>query len=226
MIRTPLAATGIAVFLSACQSTSSQDTAVRVFNQLAFLGTPGGHPVSTWVMLESDYENHKIYRWEKQIYAYVGDANGDHQVATARRILKEVGSIAGREITFAGANLANFKYTFVDTANLIINGSEFSACAAHVERNETDGIKSVEISVAMRSEIPLEKCLYHETLHGFGLAHTSLVPSILNYASRTETLTYWDTLILKTMYGSDIRTGMNRAQSLPKIRRTILANRG
>lgn len=213
--------------LTACQTAGSDpDLSVRVFDQLAYLSTAGGHPNSLQLMLETDYEKGRLSRWEEPVWVTVeGVSSTDKEYAQIRRIMAELGAVAGTEINYVEPGgrrrSGNFRFSFLDQENLIINKSEFASCAARVNRYGDSRIKSVHVRIAMKNAKRLQRCIYHEVLHGFGLAHTTLVPSVMNYGSDADSPTAWDLMVLRTMYSKTFESGMTRQDSLHLARRAV-----
>ena len=213
--------------LTACQTAGSDpDLAVRVFDQLAYRGTAGAHPNSFQLMLETDYEKGRLSRWEEPVWVTVeGVSSTGKAYAQIQRIMGELGAVAGTEINYVepdgSRRKGNFRFSFLDQENLIINKSEFASCAAWVNRYGDGRIKSVHVRIAMKNAKRLQRCIYHEVLHGFGLAHTTLVPSVMNYGSDADSPTAWDLMVLRTMYSKTFESGMTRQDSLHLARRAV-----
>ncbi len=213
--------------LSACQTASNDpDLAVRVFDQLAYRGTAGAHPNSFQLMLETDYEKGRLSRWEEPVWVAVeGVSSTGKEYAQVRRIMAELGAVAGTEINYVepdgSRRKGNFRFSFLDQENLIINKSEFASCSARVNRYGDGRIRRVHVRIAMKNAKRLQRCIYHEVLHGFGLAHTTLVPSVMNYGSDADNPTAWDLMVLRTMYSKTFESGMTRQNSLHLARRAV-----
>lgn len=213
--------------LSACQTAGNDpDLAVRVFDQLAYRGTAGAHPNSFQLMLETDYEKGRLSRWEEPIWVAVeGVSSTGKEYAQVRRIMAELGAVAGTEINYVepdgSRSKGNFRFSFLDQENLIINKSEFASCSAQVNRYGDGRIRRVHVRIAMKNAKRLQRCIYHEVLHGFGLAHTTLVPSVMNYGSDANSPTAWDLMVLRTMYSKTFESGMTRQNSLHLARRAV-----
>ncbi|MCP5374451.1 MAG: DUF2927 domain-containing protein [Hyphomicrobiales bacterium] len=212
----------VPVFLAACQTApASLDLPTRFFNDVAFSASRGGHPVTGRALLDPGYPRHALKRWERGIrfglFGQVPDGHRDFALALVRRL----GELAGRPVTVVDDRAAaNFAVSFDPGDGFLINQAEFTACYTQIVPLGPE-IADVAIHISAEQPDKTRRCLTHEMLHGFGLHHTNLLQSSMNYGSPAEEPTRWDELALRAMYSPRLSAGMTRRQALPIARQVI-----
>ncbi len=219
-----LAAAAAMLLLAACATAPSTDEAVRFFNDVAFRGAPGGHPMAGRVLAQSRYSEHRLYRWEEEIRLTVTGPGGPARRQRVVELFARLAELTGRPyaILDSDPDRANFEVEFVSEDGFLINRTEFVPCYAHTEGGEGK-IRSARIEISLERPELADYCIAHELMHGFGLAHSNLLPSVLNPTMRRRDPTRWDELVLATLYDSRLSAGKTRMTELPIARRIIAA---
>jgi len=193
---------------------------------VAFRGAVGGHPLEGRVILETDFESSKLFRWEQPINYHVSGSNDPQLQAEVSTQMARMASLAGitaKRVDDASA--ANFKIEFFDRKGILINGRSFVPCVASTRRAD-EKISLVRIRISTQIGDRIDECIVHELFHGFGFAHTNTLPSVVNYATPIDYMTKWDELALRVMYSSQLKSGMERHEALPIARKIILSDFG
>jgi len=220
--RARLAAVLAPLILAACQSSpQSLDVITRFFNDIAFSASLGGHPIAGRAMLAPEYSVHRMRRWEKDIrFGLFGPVPDEHRQFT-RDLMRRLSTLAGRRITFVDSPAAaNFIVQFDRGAGFLINQAEFTACYTQILPDRFV-IGAVDIHISLDRPEMARRCLTHEILHGFGMHHTNVLNSSMNYGSFVETPTQWDELAIRAIYSPRLRAGMYRHEAVPVARSVI-----
>ncbi len=221
------AAAFLILLLASCQTTVHPDKAVTFFNDVAFRGSPGGHPMSGQALATSGFEKHRLLRWESQIVARIsGRYESTHQ-DHVRRTFETFHRITGQDYVWAeaGGPDVNFDIEFVAKDGFLVNKVEYVPCYA--QTSYKDGrITDVEIKISTEYPDAVAHCIPHELAHGFGFAHSNKLPSVINPNDRLTAFSRWDELAMETLYDDRLRSGMSRLEALPIARQIIMEKLG
>lgn len=208
--------------LSACQTVPNNDLAIRFFNDIAFRASASGYPVQGKAMLDSDYFEHRMYRWEKNVRVTLkGEIDEAHQAFT-KSLINRMGELSNRKIEILPneSKDANFQIEFSDLKNFNIRDTESVPCYAH--RKGEGEIEKISIKISVQEPELIRHCIAHELFHGFGFAHSDLMPSVISSQTREEYLTIWDELMLQVLYDPRLKSGMSRQEAMPLARKILL----
>lgn len=208
--------------LTGCETPPSDEVAVRFFNDIAFRGSPGGYPMAGQAILDTDYAKHRMYRWEEELRVELsGEVTAEYR-ELAEAAVNRMNEVTGHpaRVLKDGEDDANFFVEFVDKKNFNVQRTEAVPCYAQDFGDMT--ITKVEIKISVEDPTFARYCVAHELYHGFGLAHSNLVRSVISRKSNEDRLTFWDELALRTFYDPRLKSGMTRKEAMPIARRIIL----
>jgi hypothetical protein len=222
ILRHATLAASCALGLAACQTTAGTDDVVRFFNDVAFRGSPGGHPMAGSALLETDFARHPLVRWENPITVQItGQPTGAHEDQVTK-ILNDFTRLTG--VTHAwhqeGDGTANFVVDFEPDEGFLIHTVEYVPCFAR-SAHDNGRLTRVEIKISLQKPHLVPHCIPHELAHGFGFAHSNVLPSVVSPNERLRGFSRWDELTLKALYDDRLRAGMTRADALPIARKII-----
>lgn len=160
-----------------------------------------------------------VVKWNREIVYRVDGlqfkpAAVEHAVAT----LKRQAGIAGIAIRAAnGSEEANFLINFRDVANFTMSGGRKAGCyMTHNYDTRTGHMKLATLNINLSSR-DVDRCIVHETLHGFGLFnHPHKLHSVLSYYTNNFVfdLTEPDIVMLQTLYDPRLKAGASRLAGL------------
>jgi hypothetical protein len=159
-----------------------------------------------------------IVKWQKPIvYKVEGLSFKPEMIAFAIATLKRQAGIAGVTMREAAADeSANFLIIFRDVANFSLNGRKAS-CYMTPRFDPGNGhMQSASLYINLSSH-DLERCIIHETLHGFGLFnHPHRLHSVLSYytGNFVHDMTEADEVMLRSLYDAKMKPGMSRLAAL------------
>lgn len=209
--------------LAACQTTTiGTDEAVRFFNDVAFRGSPGGYPMSGSVLLGPAFSKSPLVRWESPLIVQIKGQPTAAYKAQVARILADFNRLTG--VAYAWADETggdpNFVVDFEPDKGFLINNVEYVPCYANSDiRNGR--IRRVAIKISLQKPHLVPHCISHELAHGFGFAHSNVLPSVVSPNQRLESFSRWDEVALEALYDDRLRAGMVRAEALPIARKII-----
>jgi len=214
------------IFLSGCETAPKTDVAVRFFNDIAFRGTPGGYPVEGEAMLDTDYSEHQMYRWESEIRVAISGSVTPEYRRLIKTTMSRMSEITGRQARFLSSKneTPNFTVEFVEVDNFHIRKTENVPCYAHSSGNQK--IEGVIIKISVEDPRLAAHCIAHELFHGFGFVHSSLLRSVISTKSVEDEMTIWDEMALQTLYDPRLKSGMTRQEAMPIARRIIFEQLG
>ncbi len=210
--------------LSACVVAPKPETVIPFFNDVAFRGSFGGYPVRGTALLENDYWQHRIYRWEDEILVRIDGVITLEYRARTEAAIRQMSEISRRpaRILSPGEGKPNFVIEFLNQASFSIRSTETAPCFASSTMSEANTIRDVEIKISLEDPDLVNHCIVHEIFHGFGFIHSDLLRSVVSSLSLETEMTDWDVIALKTLYDSRLKSGMTRRQAMPIARRLIL----
>lgn len=222
MFRLPVPFLLLPLFLGGCETVPTQDVALRFFNDIAFRGSPGGYPIVGEAILDTDYSEHRMYRWEEEIRVELSGAVTPEYRELAESAVNRMSEITGRpaRILTQGEKEPNILVEFLEQKNFTIRKTETAPCYAQSTGDME--IEKVEIKISVDDPDFARYCVAHELFHGFGLTHSNLLRSVISTKSREEKLTKWDELALQAFYDPRLKSGMTRKEAMPVARRIIL----
>jgi hypothetical protein len=216
-----------AVGLAACQTTTGPDEAVRFFNDVAFRGSPGGHPMSGSILIQSGFADHPLVRWETPVFVRLeGEVTTDRE-AQVKRLFSDFNRLTGVEYTWVDGvdRRTNFVVHFESEEGFLINNVEYVPCYAS-SAHLNGMLSNVDIKISLKKPKLVPHCIAHELAHGFGFAHSNVLPSVVSPNERLVAFSRWDELAMKTLYDDRLQAGMTRTEALPIARQIILDHLG
>lgn len=159
-----------------------------------------------------------VMRWQTDIlYRVDGLRFKPDIIALAIAALRQQAAIAGVPVREAkDEEDANFILVFRDVANFSLQGRKAS-CYMNINYDRLSGRISKATLQMNLSAAGLERCVRHETLHGFGLLnHPHKLHSLLSYytSSFVYDMTEADIVMLQTLYDPRMKAGMSRLPGL------------
>lgn len=148
-----------------------------------------------------------LAKWSGTLY--YAPHNGSAQPAIERQVIKALRDMAG---------IARLNLVVVESddkrANVVARFSENEGpsggqnCYAQWWRTDEGVITRVEININFKSWRGIDRCVVHETLHGFGFqSHAHSADSVLSYVSGRSSLTQIDRMLLETLYDHRLTAG-------------------
>lgn len=162
-----------------------------------------------------------IIKWTGEIrYRIDGFTYNARAIEAALGTLRrqaEVAGVALREA--AAADAANFTIMF-ENVDVFRLGSVARRAGCYMEPSYDEGsgrMTAAVLHVNLARPAEIDRCIVHETLHGFGLLnHPHKLHSVLSYYTQriASDLTEADIVMLKTLYDPRLKPGMRRLQAL------------
>ncbi len=194
------------------------------------------------IALSSEYTRHppQLRKWRKPIsYRFqhdVADKALHEQLSTVH--LQQLSVITGHPIQAAtGSITANLQIIFTDEARLpsyLSNTMQLdnttaqqlsrnSVCIANFSVNTNGEIEQALVVIPVdraRAHAKLLACIVEELTQVMGLPNddVAVFPSIFNDRSHDNFLSGLDYVLLKLLYHSDLKTGMNKSQSRTAVK--------
>lgn len=159
-----------------------------------------------------------VIKWTRPIrYRTEGLLYNKSAVDTAVNALKRMGEIAGVKVEEAKDEAsANFTFVFRDVAVFMLNGRR-AGCYMTPSYNPMTGQMTKAVLQVNLSFNGLDRCIIHETLHGFGLLnHPHKLHSVLSYytTSFVHDLTEPDIVMLQVLYDPRMKAPASRLAGL------------
>jgi hypothetical protein len=159
-----------------------------------------------------------VIKWHRPIrWRVEGFQHNKTAIATATGALARMAEIAGLQQREAKeGEEANFIFVFRDVANFLLNGRRAS-CYMTPSYNSTTGHMTKAVLQVNLSAGGLDRCIVHETLHGFGLLnHPHKLHSVLSYytSNFVYDLTEPDIVMLQTLYDPRMKSPVSRLTGL------------
>ena len=187
-----------------------------------FRGSPGGHPMSGSVLLQTDFTDHLLSRWETPIVLRVEGQPSPRHKDQLERIFADFSRLTGVAYAWEnGGSKANFIVDFESDEGFLINQVEYVPCFAR-SAHAGGRLSRIEIKISLEKPHLVPHCIPHELAHGFGFAHSNVLPSVVSPNERLVSFSRWDEVALKTLYDERLRAGMTRVEALPIARKVIL----
>ena len=194
------------------------------------------------IALGSEYGNSPliVQKWNKPIRIYV-----EHQVTDTKlhdellnAHIRDLRSITKLDISrVSSRSKANIRYYFTSQQKLpalvratsgqsTLKHLKGSVCLATMRANSSGRIQSAVVYIPVdqaRMHAKLVSCIVEELTQVLGLLRDSdaVFPSIFNDHSHNDSLTGLDITLLKILYSSEIKSGMDRAKLKPLLRKII-----
>ncbi len=148
-----------------------------------------------------------LAKWTETLY--YTPHNGGAQPSIERQVskaLREMAAIAGLNLVVVEPNDKRANVVARFSENEGPSGSQ--SCYAQWWRSDDGKITRVELNVNFRSWRGIDRCVVHETFHGFGFqSHAHAADSVLSYVSGRTSLTQVDRLLLETLYDRRLAAG-------------------
>lgn len=159
-----------------------------------------------------------VIKWHREIIWRVdGFRHNKAAIATATGALARMAEIAGLQQREAkDGEEANFIFVFRDVANFLLNGRRAGCYMTPSYNMLTGHMLKAELQVNLSSS-GLDRCIIHETLHGFGLLnHPHKLHSVLSYytSNFVYDLTEPDIVMLQTLYDPRLKAAASRLAGL------------
>lgn len=162
-----------------------------------------------------------VIKWTGEIrYRIDGFAYNAKAIDSAVAALRRQAEIAGVKLRqVQSADEANFTITFDNVEVFRLGSIERRAnCYMNANYDESSGrMTAATLHVNLARPADIDRCIIHETLHGFGLLnHPHKLHSVLSYYTVriAHDLTEADIVMLQTLYDPRLKPGMRRLQAL------------
>jgi len=160
-----------------------------------------------------------VVKWNREIvYRVDGLQFKPDAIEQAIGTLKRQAGIAGLAVRAAAdGEDANFLINFRDVATFTMPGGRKAGCYMTTNYDPRSGhMRLATLNINLSSQ-GLERCIVHETLHGFGLFnHPHKLHSVLSYYTNAFVfdLTEPDIVMLQTLYDPRLKAGASRLAGL------------
>ena len=222
------------IVLVVCSSTVSADYRWQSTNYLI--------KAFTEVALRNEYsqQGHVVRRWEKPIRVSLDHQVGDKDlhISLIRMHIEHLSSLMQHPIHFvASPDQANLKIVltqqsdwkeqvrslFGAKAEKVVHGA---VCMANFRVNGEYEIESAAVIIPVdqaRMHGKLVTCIVEEITQVMGLPNDSdaVYPSIFNDKTPESLLSGLDGLLLKMLYSSELKSGMNEREVKPHLKKLI-----
>jgi hypothetical protein len=162
-----------------------------------------------------------VIKWTGEIrYRIDGFTYNGKAIETAVGTLRRQADVAGVVVREAAtADAANFTIVFENVEVFRLGSvARRAGCYMEPSYDESSGrMTAAVLHVNLAKPAEIDRCIVHETLHGFGLLnHPHKLHSVLSYYTQRLAfdLTEADIVMLKTLYDPRLKAGMRRLQAL------------
>jgi hypothetical protein len=148
-----------------------------------------------------------VAKWTGTLY--YAPLNGSAQPSVERQVIKalrEMAAIAGLNLVVVEPDDKRVNVVARLSENEGPSGSQ--TCYSQWWRTDDGTITRVELYVNFKAWRGIDRCIVHESLHGFGFqSHAHSADSVLSYVSGRANLTQVDRLLLETLYDRRLAAG-------------------